>query len=82
MKLKALGDGRYQASWQVRANPYEVSQESGDPLYAVNLTFAAFPEGTPWSYAPVPEPDSVFMALAGIGAVGWARRRQLQRLVA
>jgi len=82
VKLKALGDGRYQASWQVRANPYEVSQESGDPLYAVNLTFAAFPEGTPWSYAPVPEPDSVFMALAGIGAVGWARRRQLQRLVA
>jgi hypothetical protein len=82
VKLTALGDGRYQASWDVRGNVPGGSAFEGDPLYAVSLTFIHFPEGTPWSYAPVPEPDSVFMALGGLGAVGWARRRQLQRLAA
>lgn len=67
--ITALGDGRYQASWLTQASPI-------DPLYSVSLTFVAFPEGTPWSYAPVPEASSVCMALAGLGAVGLVRRRQ------
>lgn len=79
VKLKALGDGRYQASWDVRAPIPGWPSFDVDSRYAVSLTFVHFPEGTPWSYAPVPEPSSVFMAIAGIGAVGWARRRQAQR---
>lgn len=81
--ITQVGPDRYSASWSVRsAGWYEVPDSSVFPLYSVNLTFIAFPEGTPWSYAPVPEPASVFMALAGLGAVGWARRRQARRLVA
>ncbi len=74
VKLTALRDGRYQASWNVHAHlPGEPDYDVG--LYAVSLTFAHFSEGTP----PVPEPSSVFMALAGIGAAGWARRRQVRQ---
>lgn len=74
VKLTALRDGRYQASWNVHAHlPGEPDYDLG--LYAVSLTFAHFSEGTP----PVPEPSSVFMALAGIGAAGWARRRQVRQ---
>lgn len=70
--ITALGDGRYQASWLTQASPV-------DPLYSVNLTFVAFPEGTPWSYAPVPEASSALMALAGLGALGLISRRQRSR---
>lgn len=81
--ITQVGPDRFSASWSVRSTGwYELPDSSVAPLYSVNLTFVAFPEGTPWSYAPVPEPASVFMALAGLGAVGWARRRQLQRLAA
>lgn len=82
VKLTALGDGRYQASWDIRASLPGWQAFDGDPRYAVSLTFTKFTEGTPWSYAPVPEPSSVFMTLAGLGAVGWARRRRLPRLEA
>lgn len=82
--ITQVGADRYNASWSVRSTGwYEVPDDSVLPLYSVNLTFVAFPEGTPWSYAPsVPEPSSVFMALVGIGAVGVIRRRQARRLAA
>ncbi len=73
--ITALGGGRYQASWQTQASPL-------GPLYSVKLTFVAFPEGTPWSYAPVPEASSAWMALAGLGAVGLVRRRQKRAVAA
>lgn len=82
VKLTALGDGRYQASWDVRGEIPGWLPSDSDPRYAVSLTFTHFPEGTPWSYAPVPEPSSVFMALVGLGAVGWARRRQARHIAA
>lgn len=82
--ITQVGPDRYSASWSVRSTGwYEVPDDSVLPLYSVNLTFVAFPEGTPWSYAPsVPEPSSVFMALVGIGAVGVIRRRQARRIAA
>lgn len=83
--ITQVGPDRYSASWSVRST-WGGPAEQDDPaysLYSVNLTFVAFPEGTPWSYAPsVPEPSSVFMALVGIGAVGVIRRRQARRLAA
>lgn len=81
--ITQVGEGRYTANWSVRSAWGETNQDNpAYPLYSVNLTFVAFPEGTPWSYAPVPEPASVFMALAGLGAVGVIRRRQARRLAA
>ena len=82
--ITQVGPDRYSASWSVRSTGwYTVPDSSVLPLYSVKLTFIAFPEGTTWSYAPVPEPSSVFLALAGLGAAGWARRRQVrQRFVA
>lgn len=78
--ITQVGPNRYSASWSVRSTDWtEVADSSLYPLYSVNLTFVAFPEGTPWS---VPEPSSVFMALVGIGAVGVIRRRQARRLAA
>jgi hypothetical protein len=78
--ITQVGEGRYTASWSVRSTWGTFNQDDpAYPLYSVNLTFVAFPEGTPWSYAPVPEPSSVFMALVGIGAVGVIRRRQARR---
>jgi PEP-CTERM motif len=75
--ITQVGSNLYSASWSVRSTDWtEVADSSLYPLYSVNLTFVAFPEGTPWS---VPEPSSVFMVLAGLGAVVWARRRQISR---
>lgn len=78
--ITQVGEGRYTANWSVRSGGPSNQGDPRYPLYSVNLTFVAFPEGTPWSYAPVPEPSSVFLALAGVGAVGWARRRQIRRI--
>lgn len=79
--ITALSNGRYQASWLARSSSGGGLQEDpSNPLYSVNLTFVAFPEGTPWSYAPVPEASSVYMALVGLGAVGLIRRRQKRQV--
>lgn len=81
--ITQVGEGRYTANWSVRSTWGQSTQDDlSYPLYSVSLTFIAFPEGTPWSYAPVPEPSSVFMALVGIGAVGVIRRRQARSLAA
>jgi len=74
--ITQVGEGRYTASWQVYSRWWTSA------LYSVNLTFVSFPEGTPWTYAPVPEASSVFMALAGLGALGLIRRRQARQAVA
>lgn len=80
--ITQVGPDRYSASWSVRSTWGGLGEQDDPafPLYSVNLTFVAFPEGTPWSYAPsVPEPSSALLALAGLGAAGWARRRQAQQ---
>jgi hypothetical protein len=44
--------------------------------YGLIGTMSGYPESQVITAAPVPEPESYAMLLAGLGLVGWAARRR------
>ncbi len=76
--ITQIGEGQYQAAWQIHSTMSDSAHAPYMPLYAVSLRFESISTPPP----VVPEPTSGFMALAGIGAVAWARCRRARRISA
>jgi len=67
VSLTQNANGSYTARWPTFNSTTD---------YWVTLNFISVPDGSAANYVPVPEASTMFMALAGLGALGLLRRRQ------